>query len=284
MLYRSGDSYYAMFCTQRFDTGAAADASSTPVVTVSRNGTDDSSFVLAVARIATGRYTISGSVPASYLPGDVIQVSVAATVAGASGQAVVDQFRVVAVNLSDAAAAGLTDVAAIKAKTDNLPADPASNTQVNTRLAASAYTAPDNTDVAAIKAKTDNLPADPASNTQVNTRLAASAYTAPDNTDVAAIKAKTDNLPDNPAATGDPMTLTVNERNAVADAILQRDVSGVEATAPEHSLCFVVLAMSESNTTAHANRLTVFRSDGSTEFVQKTITTNSAADPITGVS
>jgi hypothetical protein len=35
-----------------------------------------------------------------------------------------------------------TEVAAIKAKTDNLPADPASNTQVNTRLAASGYTAP----------------------------------------------------------------------------------------------------------------------------------------------
>lgn len=37
-----------------------------------------------------------------------------------------------------------TEIAAIKAKTDNLPADPASNTQVNTRLASASYTAPDN--------------------------------------------------------------------------------------------------------------------------------------------
>jgi hypothetical protein len=61
---------------------------------------------------------------------------------------------------------------------------------VSTRLAAAGYTAPDNASVTAIKAKTDNLPADPASNTQVNTRLAAAAYTAPDNAGVSAINTK----------------------------------------------------------------------------------------------
>ena len=55
------------------------------------------------------------------------------------------------------------DIAAIKAKTDALPADLASNTQVATRLAAADYVAPDNAGLAAIKAKTDALPADPAS-------------------------------------------------------------------------------------------------------------------------
>lgn len=48
-------------------------------------------------------------------------------------------------------------VTAVKSKTDNLPADPASNTQVNTRLASSGYTAPDNTSITAIKAKTDTI-------------------------------------------------------------------------------------------------------------------------------
>lgn len=43
---------------------------------------------------------------------------------------------------------------------------------VSTRLAAASYIAPDNADIAAIKAKTDNLPADPASNTEVATRAA----------------------------------------------------------------------------------------------------------------
>lgn len=64
------------------------------------------------------------------------------------------------------------------------------------------------TEVAAIKAKTDNLPADPAdasditsSFSTVNTKL----DTIDDflDTEVAAIKAKTDNLPASPAATGD---------------------------------------------------------------------------------
>jgi hypothetical protein len=54
------------------------------------------------------------------------------------------------------------DLTAIKTKTDNLPSDPASNTQVNTRLASSGYTAPDNAGISAVKAKTDNLPAAPA--------------------------------------------------------------------------------------------------------------------------
>lgn len=83
---------------------------------------------------------------------------------------------------------------------------------VSSRLPTSSYVAPDNADISAIKAKTDNLPSDPASNTQVNTRLAssdgrlndldapistrlpASSYVAPDNSDIVAIKAKTDQL------------------------------------------------------------------------------------------
>jgi hypothetical protein len=38
---------------------------------------------------------------------------------------------------------------------------------ISTRLATAGYTAPDNTGITSIKSKTDNLPADPASNTQV---------------------------------------------------------------------------------------------------------------------
>lgn len=53
---------------------------------------------------------------------------------------------------------------------------------ISTRLASASYTAPDNSGIAAIKAKTDNLPADPASNTQVNTRLASASYSAPPST------------------------------------------------------------------------------------------------------
>lgn len=108
---------------------------------------------------------------------------------------------------------------------------------VSTRVAAADYTAPDNASITAIKAKTDNLPASPASegnvtavgnavnavgvlveaiptnplltndarldtlDAAVSSRLATSGYTAPDNAGIAAIKAKTDNLPASPAGT-----------------------------------------------------------------------------------
>jgi hypothetical protein len=94
-----------------------------------------------------------------------------------------------------------------------------------------------------------------------------------------AIQAKTDNLPADPAA-----VLASADFENIADAVLSRGVAGVEASADEHSLCFVVLALSESNTTTNANMLTVFRSDGTTEFVQKALTSSAAAEAITGVS
>lgn len=71
-----------------------------------------------------------------------------------------------------------TEVAAIKAKTDNLPSDPAdasdiasSFTTVNTKL----DTIDDflDTEIAAIKAKTDNLPTDPADESNVLAAIAA---------------------------------------------------------------------------------------------------------------
>jgi len=60
--------------------------------------------------------------------------------------------------------------------------------------------------VDAIKAKTDNLPADPADDSDIDAQLAI--ITAYIDTEIAAIKAKTDNLPPSPAATGDAMALT----------------------------------------------------------------------------
>lgn len=69
------------------------------------------------------------------------------------------------------------------------------------------------TTAAAIKSKTDNLPADPADASDiasafstVNSTLATIAGYI--DTEVAAIKAKTDNLPANPAAVGSAMTLS----------------------------------------------------------------------------
>lgn len=78
-------------------------------------------------------------------------------------------------------------------------------------------------------------------------------------------------------------SISEDEQNAVADAVLSRNVSSVEDSAGDHSLCFVVLAMSESNTLDNTGKLTVYKTDGSTEFVQKTITTDADAEAVTGI-
>ncbi|MEA3346965.1 MAG: hypothetical protein U9Q21_02610 [Candidatus Auribacterota bacterium] len=94
-----------------------------------------------------------------------------------------------------------TVVDAIKAKTDNLPADPASDTNVDANEAKIDAV---KVDTAAIKAKTDNLPASPANETTA-----------------AAIKAKTDNLPADPATVTNQTSIEskLDTVDAVADVI-----------------------------------------------------------------
>lgn len=72
------------------------------------------------------------------------------------------------------------------------------------------------------------------------------------------------------------------DRAAIADVILARDMSQVEAGAPEHSLCTIVLAALES--AVSSTEWVIKRTDGTTTHVTKTVTTDVDADPITGVS
>lgn len=69
--------------------------------------------------------------------------------------------------------------------------------------------------------------------------------------------------------------------NEIADAVLSRNVSNVETTAGEHTLCTTVLAMLENSISG--TTLTIKRTDGSTTHATKTLTTNAGAVPITGI-
>ena len=150
-----------------------------------------------------------------------------------------------AIGTSEAPA--LADIAAIKAKTDNLPADPADASDIasafSTVTAAlttiagyidteiGAILSAVDTEVASIKAKTDNLPSDTAASLTaiasslttlsgyVDTEVAA--ILAAVDTEVAAIKAKTDGLPASPAATSD-----IPGAAAVAAAVIAATVEG----------------------------------------------------------
>lgn len=94
MSYQASDAYVGEFCTQAFATGIATNADSLPTATANKNGTDDAAFVLTCANIDTGRYKITGTVPVGYVAGDVVNISVAATVLTVGGKGVVDSFVV----------------------------------------------------------------------------------------------------------------------------------------------------------------------------------------------
>jgi len=77
--------------------------------------------------------------------------------------------------------------------------------------------------------------------------------------------------------------------NKFADHILRRLAANIEASGDGDavgltSLYSLIQQLQESNTTTHAGKLTVFKTDGTTELGQLTPTTDADADPITGIS
>lgn len=103
---KPGDTVYVEFCTTRFDTGAATDADSLPVGTLNRNGADTGVSV-TVANLDAGRYKASFVIPATYVPGDVLNLTIAATVNSVAGKACVWTDRVgTGVPLAGTASAG----------------------------------------------------------------------------------------------------------------------------------------------------------------------------------
>ncbi len=94
MPFKPGSLYYKEFVTSSPSTGAATNADSLPTATANHNGSDDGAFTLTVANQDTGRYKISGTVPSGYAHGDVVCCSVAATVGGVAGKAIVDTFQI----------------------------------------------------------------------------------------------------------------------------------------------------------------------------------------------
>ena len=78
--------------------------------------------------------------------------------------------------------------------------------------------------------------------------------------------------------------------NKIADHVKRRTQGNTEASsdgdtiADDESLYGMVQQLKESNTTEHAGKLTIFKTDGTTEIAQRTLATDAAADPTTGIS
>jgi hypothetical protein len=195
---------------------------------------------------------------------------------------------------------------AIKAKTDNLPADPADDSDIDSQLAAiaayvdtevAAILAAVDTEVAAIKAKTDNLPSDPADQSAVEAAItsatsglatAAAVADLPTNAELTAALAGADDATLAAIAALNDITvadiwagLGDTEKNAIADAILSRSVVNVEDTAGVHSLTELILAAFESSIAG--TDWTINQTDHTTPFNVRSVTVDANAEPITGV-
>lgn len=191
--------------------------------TASSGGVDPAILAQAVWDEATGDATTAGSL------GKLINDNLNATVSS----------RMATFTYTAPDNAG---IAAIQERTDNLPDDPASNTEVDTRLADVDYTAPDNTSIGTILTRTD---------VATSTRLATTGYTAPDNAGIAAVQAVTDALPTFPA---DPASeTTVNTRLADADYTDAPTASEVADAVWDEALAGHVVSGSAGNALATAS-------------------------------
>lgn len=122
---------------------------------------------------------------------------------------------------------------------------------VSSRLASAGYTAPPSAATNASAVRTELTTELGRIDVAISSRLSTVGYTTP------------------PTAT------------AIADAVLTRDVSNVEGTAGDHSLCYVVLASSEWSVSGTV--LTVKKTDGTT-FASKTLTKTTGDDPVRGIA
>lgn len=171
-----------------------------------------------------------------------------------------------------------TEVAAIKAKTDNLPSDPADASDIAgafTTLNTKIDTIDDflDTEVAAIKAKTDNLPSDPAdasdiagSFATVNTKL----DTIDDflDTEVAAIKTQTDKMVFTVTNQLDVNVLSVDSVDDAADR-LQKVAQGnvfctVGAASSTTSIVTSAMSPAAAVTDQFKGRIVTFKNDTTT--------------------
>lgn len=143
--------------------------------------------------------------------------------------------------------------------------------------------------IAAIKAKTDNLPASPAATTdipsaatigaQVTSDHGSGSYvrnTEPDNTDIAAIKLKTDNLPASPAAVSDIPTANQN-----ADALLDRTDAIETGFSPRGSFRLMLAALAGKLSGAATSTITIRNAADSKDRITATVDADGNRSAIT---
>jgi len=119
----------------------------------------------------------------------------------------------------------------------------------------------------AIKERTDKLPDDPADDSDIDGQLATI------DTVVDAILADTGT---------DGVVVSTATAQAIADEILKRNAEGVEDAADNNSLAELIYAA--LNSAISGTTWTIKKPSDDSTFNTRTVTTNAAADPVTGVT
>lgn len=122
----------------------------TLTITASKNGAAFGSISPSVTERGSGWYSLALTSSHTDTLGDL-----ALHVTGSGADPTDTLLQVVAYDFADAVSLGLSRIDAA----------------ISSRLATVGYTAPDNTGIAAIKAKTDNLPTDPAAESTVESAI-----------------------------------------------------------------------------------------------------------------
>ena len=63
--------------------------------TATHNGADDATFTLTCTSLTTGRYKVTGTVPAGYAAGDIVQISAKWVISSSTYGSICDEFQVV---------------------------------------------------------------------------------------------------------------------------------------------------------------------------------------------
>ena len=99
-IYKAGQTYYTEFTTHN-EANNLTNADALPTAAAYKNGILDAGFVLTVANISTGLYSITGTVPVGYADDDRVSIFVTCAISGATKGGIVDQITVVSSDLSD---------------------------------------------------------------------------------------------------------------------------------------------------------------------------------------
>lgn len=272
-IVKTGQAVTAVFTTAAPTTGAATNADSLPTGVLYVNGTANGATV-TVTNITTGRYKAAVTLP-SLAAGDVVDIHIAATVGGVVGGGVVWSAVGDTNRISDSTPqtgdsfARIPGVLQTKAEADTahgLLATAAALAALNNLSSAQAQTAA----AAALTAY------DPPTQAELTAGLAAA-----DDAVLAAIAAR-------PSVADFWSGITATAARFIADHTLRRSWASAAVSADGDALSFRSLlgavAKLVNRVGISGATLTVYQDDDTTALGTQTVTSDAAAEPITGAN